>query len=242
MMGKFEIGQWVTVNDTSLTDHYGEIGKVKELLGGHDLPSVIKVEFDDGIVESFVQHELAPAASAPAADAGDSVFVGIERRIMKSGDTRFLEGIDEPMGTETARYINNLSIELHNMQKVVSMAQADLVTAQQRIRDLEARLAAMTWERDAMRDRVSFLEKFYAIFAMSVEGAISQLVEFGEVSREHIDNYQEELELSIGQLQYISVKMGWTKLRKGDFRGWYEEYVTEEGRAFVGAQGESGAE
>jgi hypothetical protein len=83
-------------------------------------------------LSSYMGKELAPAAvpapSEPAtqpaqstASAGEgdaSVVIGIERRIMKSGDVRFLEGINEPMGIETARYINNLSIELHNTQKV----------------------------------------------------------------------------------------------------------------------------
>lgn len=67
--------------------------------------------------------------------ADGPIFVGIERRIMKSGDARFLEGIDEPMGIETASYINNLSIELHNTQKVAD-------TFAQKAADLERELAA----------------------------------------------------------------------------------------------------
>jgi hypothetical protein len=77
IMAKFEVGQKVTANDNALTDHYGEVGSVKEILGGYDLPVVVKVEFGDGIIESFMHGELAPADTAAKAALGASNRGGV---------------------------------------------------------------------------------------------------------------------------------------------------------------------
>lgn len=143
-MAKFEVGNRVKVIDKSLPTF--------------DLEGVIEgVDFRRGLYEVelpgswgyYSADELAPAdtaaEAAPGGEAGatsPSVFVGIERRIMKSGDTRFLEGINEPMGIETARYINNLSIELHNTNKVMDALMTDLATVRAERDALAAALEA----------------------------------------------------------------------------------------------------
>lgn len=80
-MSKFTIGQKVTATDTGLTDHYGEVGEVIEVMDkGNPLT---RVKFADGIVETFfdLDNELAPAEPAApprgnGADAGDDAPVG----------------------------------------------------------------------------------------------------------------------------------------------------------------------
>lgn len=162
----FEVGQRVriTTNHRVANGKEGVITVIDRTL---DEVCFYIVDFPGktpGYIWNFAEDELelieantAPAHAASVPDNG-SVFDLIERRIMKSGDTetRYLEGIDEPIGPETVRYINNQSIALHNANKVAEAFAGTLDEKYQTIGTLKAELASamlrVTNMRRVLRD------------------------------------------------------------------------------------------
>lgn len=70
----------------------------------------------------------------------DSIFELLERRMMKKDGVNYLDGIDEPIGKETADYINTQSMKLHDAEKVSETFSSILSEKYQKIKELEAEI------------------------------------------------------------------------------------------------------
>lgn len=160
-MSKFEVGQRAKINKYGSALHGVEV----EVMGIDR--DTVRVKFSNNFEYRYIPaSDLTPADSAPrgsTASAGDGgVFDLIERRIMKSGDIRYLEGINEPIGLETAKYINNQSMALHdaNQARLVFAGQADDLRAQ--IATLQAQLTVYAGQVAQLTDELAVASSWSA--------------------------------------------------------------------------------